>query len=174
MSRDFMQRQRFITDAAFFVVSTMTMLALVLSGHAVMGLACSQVAGHVVSITMLMWMAPEKYWPAFCRTEARRLLGFGLPLAGSNLLTIAIANVDFIVVGHWLGAQKLAYYNLAFSIIGWPVTIFSAVLISVTLPTLSRVRHDSAELVRHVRAVCPRSWPARSPRTRCSARCRAH
>ena len=164
MSRDFMQRQRFITDAAFFVVSTGTMLVLVLLGHPILGLAWGQVAGQVVSIALLILMAPERYWPGFRRTEARRLFGFGLPLAGSNLLTMAIANVDFIVVGHWLGAQKLAYYNLAFSIVGWPVTIFSAVLISVTLPTLSRVRHDGAELTRHVRAgmsaVVAGSFPA--------------
>jgi lipopolysaccharide exporter len=164
MSRDFMQRQRFITDAAFFVVSTVTMLAVVQSGHAVMGLAWSQVAGHVVSIALLMWMAPEKHWPGLRWSEARRLLRFGLPLAGSNLAGIAVAYVDFIVVGHWLGPQKLAYYNLAFSIVGWPVTIFSAVLISVTLPTLSRVRHDSAEVNRHLRAglsaVVAGSFPA--------------
>jgi PST family polysaccharide transporter len=164
MSRDFMQRQRFITDAAFFGVSTATMLVLVLLGHPILGLAWGQVSGHVVSITLLMLMAPEKYWPGMRRREAKRLLGFGLPLAGANLLTMAIANVDFVVVGHWLGPQRLGYYNLAFSIVGWPVTIFSAVLISVTLPTLSRVRHDGAELTRHVRAglsaVVAGSFPA--------------
>jgi lipopolysaccharide exporter len=152
MSRDFMQRQQFIADASFFLVSTVTMLVLVLRGHAVMGLVWSQVAGHIVSISLLMRMAPERHWPGWRRREAAHLLAFGLPLAGSTVITMAIENVDFIVVGHLLGAQKLGYYNLAFSIAGWPVTIFGAVLISVTLPTLSRARHDPRELTRHVRA----------------------
>ena len=152
MSRDFMQRKRFIADAAFFVVSTATMLILVLNGHAVMGLAWSQVAGHIVSVVLLVWMAPERHWPGFRWNEATHLLSFGLPLAGANLISMGIVNVDFVVVGHWLGAQKLAYYNLAYSISGWPITIFSAILVSVTLPTLSRVRHNPHELTRHLRA----------------------
>jgi lipopolysaccharide exporter len=152
MSRDFRQRQRFIVDIANFISGTGVMLVLVLLGHPVMGLAVSRVAAQLVSLVLMIWMTPERYWPGFSWTEARPLLAFGLPLAGSLLVTIAIANVDFVVVGRTLGARQLGYYNLAFGISGWPVTIFSAVLISVTLPTLSRVRHSSVELTRHLRA----------------------
>jgi PST family polysaccharide transporter len=152
MTRDFMQRQRFIIDAAFLVSSTASMIVLVLLGHPVMGLAVSRVAGQVVTVVMITWMAPEHYWPGFHWRVAKPLLAFGLPLAASNLLMMVIANVDFAVVGHALGPRQLGYYNLAFSIAGWPVTIFSAVLISVTLPTLSRVRHSPKELTRHLAA----------------------
>jgi PST family polysaccharide transporter len=152
MTRDFMQRQRFVIDAAFLVSSTVSMIALVLLGHPVMGLAVSRVAGQVVTVVMIMWMSPERYWPRFHWGVAKPLLAFGLPLAASNLLMMAIANVDFAVVGHALGPRQLGYYNLAFSIAGWPVTIFSAVLISVTLPTLSRVRGSPTELTRHLAA----------------------
>lgn len=152
MTRDFMQRQRFIVDAAFLVSSTVSMIGLVALGHPVMGLAVSRVAGQVVTVVLITWMAPERYWPGFQWRVAKPLLTFGLPLAGANLLMMAIANVDFAVVGHALGPQELGYYNLAFSISGWPVTIFSAVLISVTLPTLSRVRDSPTELTRHLAA----------------------
>jgi lipopolysaccharide exporter len=150
MTRDFMQRERFIIDAAFLVSSTASMIVLVLLGHPVMGLAVSRVAGQVVTVVMITWMAPEHYWPKFHWRVAKPLLAFGLPLAAANLLMMAIANVDFAVVGHALGPRQLGYYNLAFSISGWPVTIFSAVLISVTLPTLSRVRDSPTELTRHL------------------------
>jgi O-antigen/teichoic acid export membrane protein len=152
MTRDFMQRQVFIIHAAFLVSSTASMIVLVLLGHPVMGLAVSRLAGQVVTVVMVTWMAPERYWPGFHWRVAKPLLAFGLPLAASNLLMMAIANVDFALVGHALGPRQLGYYNLAFSISGWPVTIFSAVLISVTLPTLSRVRHSPTELTRHLAA----------------------
>lgn len=152
MTRDFMQRQRFIIDAAFLVSSTAAMILLVVLGHPVMGLAVSRVAGQVVTVVMITWMAPERYWPGFHWRVAKPLLAFGLPLAGANLLMMAIANVDFAVVGHLLGPRQLGYYNLAFSIAGWPVTIFSAVLIAVTLPTLSRVRDSPGELTKHLAA----------------------
>jgi PST family polysaccharide transporter len=152
MSRDFMQRERFITDAAFFVSSTAIMLVLVLAGHPIMGLAFSRVAGQLVTVILIVWMSPEKYWPGFRLPEAKHLMAFGLPLAGANLLTMITANVDFIIVGHIMGPRHLGYYNLAFGIASWPVTIFSAVLISVTLPTLSRVRHSTVHLRRHLEA----------------------
>ena len=117
-----------------------------------MGLALSRVAAQIVTLVMMLWMTPERYWPGFSWVEAKPLLAFGLPLAGSLLVTIAIANVDFVVVGHSFGARQLGFYNLAFGISGWPVTIFSAVLISVTLPTLSRVRDSAEDLTRHMRA----------------------
>jgi lipopolysaccharide exporter len=152
MSRDFMQRERFIIDVANFVSATAVMLVLVLMGHPVMGLAVSRVAAQLVTLVMMLWLTPERYWPGFSWTEAKPLLAYGIPLAGSLLVTIAIANVDFVVVGHNLGARELGYYNLAFSISGWPVTIFSAVLVSVTLPTLSRVRDSVADLTKHMQA----------------------
>jgi lipopolysaccharide exporter len=152
LSRDFMQRQRFMVDAAFFVSSTAVMLALVFVGDDVQALVWSRVAGQLVTVVLIAWMAPERYLPGFTWREVKRLLAFGLPLAGANLITLAIGNVDFIIVGRTLGVTSLGYYNLAFNISGWPVSIFSAVLISVTLPTLSRVRDSSAELVKHLSA----------------------
>lgn len=152
LNREFMQRRRFAVDASFFLTSTAVMLVLVLLGHPVMGLAISQVAGQLVTVIMITVMAPERYWPGFRWSEAKALLSFGLPLAASNMLMLVITNVDFIVVGHQLGARQLGFYNLAFGISGWPVTIFSAVLISVTLPTLSRVRNSPSELTDHLRA----------------------
>jgi lipopolysaccharide exporter len=152
LTRDFMQRQRFFADAAFFVASTVVMLTLVLLGHPIMGLAFSRVAGQLVTVVLIMWLAPERYWPGFRPREAMKLLTFGLPLAGANLLALAIMNIDFIVVGHYLGAHQLGYYNLAFNISAWPVMMFSSVLIRVTLPTLSRVRNSATDLTKHLTA----------------------
>jgi lipopolysaccharide exporter len=152
IARDFKQNRMFVVDAANFLSATVVMLALVLTGHPVMGLALSRVAAQIVTLVLLLCLTPERYLPGFSWAEAKPLLAYGLPLAGSLLVTIAIANVDFVVVAHTLGARQLGFYNLAFSIASWPITIFGAVLISVTLPTLSRVRECPPELTKHLRA----------------------
>ena len=152
MNRDFMQRERFIIDVGNLVVGTAVMLVLIELGHPVMGLAISRVGAQVLTMVLMLIMAPERYLPGFSWAHAKPLLAFGLPLAGSQLLIVGIANVDFIVVGHNMGAQQLGYYNLAFAISGWPVTIFTTILVSVTLPTLSRVRNSPTELTKHLRA----------------------
>jgi PST family polysaccharide transporter len=150
--RDYLLGRQFVADAGFFVASTAVLLVLVSFGYSVMALAISRVAGQLVTVVLMSVLAPEKYRPGFDWHEAKHLFAFGLPLAGSNVVLLAIANVDFIVIGHLLHARQLGYYMLAFNIASWPVTVFSAVLINVTLPTLSRVRTMPAELSRHLRA----------------------
>jgi lipopolysaccharide exporter len=152
LSRDFMQRQRFVVDGSYAASSTAVMFVLIAMGHPVMGLALSRVVGQVLSVIIANFLAPEKYRPGFDRHEAKQLLVFGLPLTGSRLLGLSIANIDFIIVGHLLGAQQLGYYNLAFNICSWPLTIFSAILDDITLPTLSRVRDSPKELAKHLEA----------------------
>lgn len=150
LNREFMQREQFVADALFFAAQFAVMFPLILTGHPVLGLAFSRLAAQFVSVATLNLLAPEHYLPGYDRAAGRELMAFGLPLAGTSLLTILITNVDFMVVGRLLGPSDLAYYNLAFNISGWPVSIFSAVLVSVTLPTLARVRNSPDELERHL------------------------
>lgn len=150
--RDYLLGRQFVADAGFFIASTAVLLILVSFGYSVMALAISRVAGQFVTVALMFFMAPERYRPGFDWSEAKHLFAFGLPLAGSNLVNLAILNVDFIIIGRLLHARQLGYYNLAFNISGWPVSVFSAILIGVTLPTLSRVRTKPAELTRHMRA----------------------
>ena len=70
---------------------------------------------------ILMSYRPGRFWPGWKKAEARRLLAFGLPLAGANLLAFLVLNVDYIVVGRVLGAEALGLYMLAFNISGWPM-----------------------------------------------------
>jgi PST family polysaccharide transporter len=152
LSRDYMQRQQLIADAAFLVVSTAVLLVFVRAGHPLMGLAFSRVAGQLVGVIIRVRCAPERYWPKFNGREARHLLSFGMPLVMSNAVILATANIDTFVITRVHGETMLGLYNLAFNISGWPLNIFSAILMSVTLPTLSRVRDDPEQLRVHLRA----------------------
>jgi len=152
LTRDYLQKRRFAADAAAFVVSSAVLVVLAIAGHGVMALAWSRVAAQVSSTVLLFVLAPERYGPGFDRREAKALLRFSLPLAGANFLTFSIANLDFVVIGRLRGALQLGYYNLAYNVSGWPVSVFTAVLNNVTLTTLSRVRRSIAELERHLSA----------------------
>ena len=152
MSRDFMQRQRFIVDSTDLVSSTAVMLVFIGLGHPVIGLALGRVAGQLCVLIAAHIMSPEHYRPGFDVSVVRELLRFGAPLTGSRMIALIIANIDFIIVGHLLGAQQLGYYNLAFNIAGWPLTVFGGILMSVTAPVLSRVRNSPGELSKHLKA----------------------
>jgi O-antigen/teichoic acid export membrane protein len=146
LRRNFRMDKLFFTGLANFVVSSVVIIALGLRGWGPMALAWSRVAGQTVETLLLMWLSPTRFRPGWRRDEVRRLLSFGLPLAGANILSYALLNVDYIVVGIILGDVQLGFYYLAFNISGWPSNVFGTVVRSVSLPAFSRVREDVAAL----------------------------
>ncbi len=146
LKRDFAQDKQFMADSANTVVSAVVVVLLAVTGWGAMALAWSRVAGQVVSIVLLRRFTPEHVRPGFSRTEARRLLAFGLPLTGANVIAFTLLNVDYIVIGRLLGAVQLGLYMLAFNMSGWPINVFSAVVRAVSMPAFARVSEDREQL----------------------------
>lgn len=154
LKRDFRMDRIFYADMANMLVSGIAVVLLALAGWGPLALAWSWVAGQLATTVLLLSYKPGRYWPGWNKGQARRLLAFGLPLAGANLLAFLVLNVDYIIVGRTLGAETLGLYVLAFNISGWPINVFGAVIRSVSLPGFSRLRLDGASMpIQFVRAL---------------------
>ncbi|WP_185276125.1 lipopolysaccharide biosynthesis protein [Leifsonia shinshuensis] len=143
LQRRFQQRELFFVGVADFVVSTTVTLVLVALGFGVMGLALGRVAAQCVSSTMQFLLARVKPHYSIDRTVVRGVLAFGLPVAGANLLSWTLLNVDNIVLARVAGATALGYYVLAFNISSWPMSALSQVVRSISLPFFARSRGGS-------------------------------
>lgn len=154
LKRDFRMDRIFYADMANMLVSGIVVVLLALAGWGALALAWSWVAGQLASTLLLLSYRAGRFRPGWSRTEARRLLAFGLPLAAGNLLSFFLLNVDYIVVGRVLGTVALGFYLLAFNISGWPINVFGAVIRSVSLPGFSRLRLDGESMPeQYVRAL---------------------
>jgi O-antigen/teichoic acid export membrane protein len=142
LQREFRQRHTMIAIQVGGWLGTGVTVALAWSGHGAMSLALGYVAGASVVAALLVMFVPESLRIGFDRAKARALLRFGLPLAGSNLITLAIANVDQVIVGHMLGAQTLGFYVLALNVASWPISVFSRPVASVAPAVFSRLQSD--------------------------------
>ncbi|HEV7657192.1 MAG TPA: lipopolysaccharide biosynthesis protein [Mycobacteriales bacterium] len=140
VQRDFQQRTRFAADTANFVVSTVVAIVGVALGGGALALAWSRVAGNAVAAVIVVLAARERYRPGWNRAVAKDLLAFGLPLTGASALAFAVLNVDYVVVAGVLGPVALGYYLIAFNLSSFPVTAFSTVVRSVSLPAFGRLR----------------------------------
>lgn len=149
LRREFRMDLMFVADVANLIVTAVVVIALALAGWGAMALAWSWVAGQLATTVILLSFRAGRYRPGWSRVEARRLLGFGLPLAGGNLLAFLVLNVDYIVVGRVLGAEALGLYMLAFNLSGWPINIFGAVIRSVSLPSFSRLSLEGESMPEH-------------------------
>lgn len=146
LKRDFEQKKLFLAETANAVVGGIVVVILAIAGFGVFALAWSRVAGQLVSTIALLLMCPQKVRPGFHRATARWLLRFGLPLSGANIIVFLLLNVDYVVIGRKLGPIPLGLYLLAFNICAWPITIFSSVIRSVSLPAFGRLRDDEQDM----------------------------
>jgi PST family polysaccharide transporter len=146
LQRRFQQREMFFVGVADFIVSTTVTLVLVALGFGVIGLALGRVAAQLVSSAMQFVFARVKPKYSIDRTVVGRVLAFGLPIAGANLLSWALLNVDNVVLARVTGATLLGYYVLAFNISGWPMSALSQVVRSISLPYFSRAPSGSHQL----------------------------
>lgn len=150
LTRAFRQDLRFIADLANFLVSSALLVGLGLAGWGVMALAWSRVGGQVISAIFLLWVSPTRYRAGFSPQAARRLIGFGAPLMGANLVGFTLNSVDSIVLVHVIDTQAVGLYSLANNVSGWPLAMLAPVLINVGLPLLSRVNHRADLLIEWV------------------------
>ncbi|PQZ91084.1 hypothetical protein CQ018_14050 [Arthrobacter sp. MYb227] len=138
LQRNFMQKQLFIISLVDFFVGTAITVLLLMSGWGVMALAISRVTAQFVTLMLQYIFAGERPKFGFNRTLTRQVLGFGLPVAGANLLSWVLLNADNVVVSRMAGPTALGFYFLAFNISSWPMNAIGQVIRSISLPAFSR------------------------------------
>ena len=121
-------------------------LGLALGGLGAMSLAIGRVVGCLAAVGLLVHLSPEPLRFGFNRREARALLRFGLPLAGTGVIAFAIANVDQLVVGRMLGVTALGFFVLAANLSSWPSAAFSEPISQVAPAALARLQHDPSAM----------------------------
>jgi O-antigen/teichoic acid export membrane protein len=84
----------------------------------------------------------------------REIAGFSGNLVGFSVCNYFARNVDTVLIGRFLGATDLGYYNLAYRLMMWPLQNISWVAGRALFPTLSRLQDDKQRLAQgYVRAV---------------------
>ncbi len=146
LRRHFRMDRIFVADMANTASSGILLIILALAGWGPMALAWSWVAGQLLGTVLLLTYRPGRFTPGWQRDQVRRLLAFGLPLAGANVIAFSVLNVDYVVVGRVLGATALGLYVLAFNISGWPMNLFGAVVRSVSLPGFAHLQRDGEDM----------------------------
>lgn len=126
---------------------------------ALLGLgAASLVIGPVAAtgLSSLGAFAAARWLPTArpSRASARQVLGFGGHLAGFNVIAFWALNLDNILIGRFVGARSLGFYNRAYMLMLMPMQQVSGALGRVLLPVLSAVREDTVRLRRAVLRVC--------------------
>ena len=137
-----------VVEIAGEIVYGVVGIIMALTGWGVWSLVGAELSRMVV-ISIGMWRA----WPWFPALSFdwhifRDLLSFGLPDMMSHILNQILANIDYFLIGRYLGVVALGYYTLAFQIAVTPVQRLEDVFRRVTFPTFSAIQDQRLMLGR--------------------------
>jgi lipopolysaccharide exporter len=139
LARDLEFRRRFPTQVVPVVVSGIVSAALAVAGWGAWSLVIGYLSRAVVGTVLLWTLTPARPRPAFHRPIAAELLRYGGHVSLGTVIGFAATNVDYLIVGHRLGATSLGVYSLAFVIANALTTSVGQVVSTVAFSALSRL-----------------------------------
>ncbi|MEI7828055.1 MAG: MOP flippase family protein [Euryarchaeota archaeon] len=115
---------------------------LAFSGYGVSSLAWNAVLSAFITV-VFTWIY-ARWIPHFSLglQSVKGLLGFGANLTSFSVVNYFARNADNLLIGKFLGAAPLGFYNLAYNLLLFPMNNISSVIGSVMFPALSIIQHD--------------------------------
>jgi len=147
LARDMAFRELALAQTAGAVGGTLVAIALALAGGKVWSLVFGALANSLITTLAIGLFSPFRLKAVFRRSEVRRIFSFGMNLSGYQILTYLSRNADNLLVGKFLGASPLGFYQMAYTLMTYPITNFAAVISQVVYPALSKF-HDDHERFR--------------------------
>ena len=144
LQREFRAGRRMAIDQVTNWTGALISIGTALGGMGAMSLGVGRLAGAALGAVMFLHAEPLRF--GFDREISRRLLKFGLPLAGASVVVFAVTFVDQFVVGSVLGPAALGFYVLAFNLSNWPVNVFSQPVRQVSPAAFARLQGDPPAL----------------------------
>lgn len=115
---------------------------LAFSGYGVWSLAWNIVLS--TSITVILTWIYSRWVPHFLLglQRIKGLLGFGANLTAFSFVDYFARNLDNLLIGRFLGPAPLGFYNLAYTLLLFPLMNVSDVIGRVMFPALSIIQQD--------------------------------
>lgn len=98
------------------------------------------------SILLLILLWSNSSWRPkwiFQWVEISQIANYSLNLTGFNIINYFARNADNLLIGRYLGAVDLGYYDLAYRMMIYPLQGISAVVAKVMFPLYSQMQDDN-------------------------------
>lgn len=138
LKRDLNLRQLTYVEATASVLSAGAAIAMALGGLGVWSLVGRNLFFTLFTVIGL-WIAVP--WRPRLRVSKKHFLdlfGFSRNVVLAAFIAYAIANLDYLVIGKYVGAEELGWYTLAFTVAMLPRLYFSQIVNQVAFPAFSR------------------------------------
>lgn len=136
-----------IRDLLAVVGSGVLGVSLAINGFGIWSLVFQFLAFSLINSVLLWVLSLWRPKPVVSFAAIKSIFGFSMNLTGFNLVNYFSRNVDYLLVGKFLGSEALGFYTLAYKLMLVPLQNFSVVIAKVTFPAFSKVQ-SNLELIR--------------------------
>jgi PST family polysaccharide transporter len=139
-------RQLTTCDFASEVAFGITGISMALLGYGVWSLVGAAIAQRLFNSIALFLIIKWRPKVKFSYDSMQSLIHFGGFAMIASLLNKGVANIDYFVIGRWLGTEALGFYTLAFQLSVVPERRVIAVIQRVVFPAFSVVQDNLKRL----------------------------
>lgn len=117
-----------------------------LKGFGVWSLVVQALSYCLINSVLLWRLSPWRPQFIFSLGAVRDIVGFSAHLTGFQVVNYLSRNVDYLLIGKFLGAESLGYYTLAYKLMLVPLMHVSRVISRVMFPAFSKIQNDLAKI----------------------------
>lgn len=140
--------RKFVPDISRSASKGIASIVLALLGFGAWSLILGHLAGVLVQTIVYWIVVPWRPAWHFQRKAAQTLLAYGSNIVSIDALGILMLNMDYLVIGRYMGAAALGVYTLAFRVPELLVKQVCQIVGNVTFPVYSQMRDDPQALRR--------------------------
>lgn len=132
------------------VIGSVTAVVLAVMNFGVWALVWGQILTAVVKACLFFFIGWKNWRPRFHfkYKDLQGFLSFGLFQMGSRTVNYFASNIDYLLIGRFLGTEALGIYTLAYQLIVIPVTKINPIITKVAFPVFSLNQNDNSQIVK--------------------------
>ncbi len=134
------------------LVYSVAVIVYVYFSRQVLGLVFGMLMQALVSTGLNIYFGLQIWKPqrlTFRFRHVRRFVSFGVFQIGSRVINRFNQNIDFLLIGAFLGEVALGYYSMAYNLMVKPIQRINPIITSVAFPALVEVSDDGLQLKRY-------------------------
>mgnify|MGYP000058933487 CR=1 FL=1 len=141
-------KQSFIPSFIKSLVKGIASIAFAVAGFGAWSLIWGQLAGTLISSIAYWVVTPWRPSLDLDFQMGVELLKYGAAFIGGELLAVILMNLDYLLVGRYLGSEQLGVYTLAFRMPDLLILEFARTLSNVLFPIYSHMREQAGGMPR--------------------------
>lgn len=146
LQRELAFQRKFVPELAKSLSKGLVSILFALLGYGAWSLVLGHISSTIASVIAYWWMVPWRPSFQFSSTLARPLLAYGTNIVGGSLLGNVARNIDYLLIGSFLGPAALGVYTLAFRLPEFLILQTCTLIGKVIFPAYTKIRENGGQL----------------------------